>query len=141
MIEFYSETDFSLGREKEVRNWIQEVILKEGLETGELIYVFCDDEYLLKLNKDFLDHDTYTDIISFDYRMGDQLNGEIYISIDRIKENATLFKTDFISELHRVMIHGILHFCGYKDKTEKEASEMRKREDKALLLRTFDLQP
>ena len=137
MIEFYSETDFSLDQKDAVASWIIEVIRAEELEPGELIYVFCDDEYLHKLNVDFLDHDTYTDILSFDNRLGNQVNGEIYISVDRVRENAHHFKTDFISELHRVMIHGILHFCGYQDKTEAEEIEMRQMEERALAQRRF----
>jgi len=137
MIEFFSENDFQFMHTSEVSDWIKEVILEHGFVLGEITYVFCDDEYLLKLNKDFLDHDTLTDIISFDYSMGKELHGEIYISTERVAENASEFNTEFSNELHRVIIHGILHYCGYKDKTEEEAITMRMMEDKALAARIF----
>lgn len=137
MIEFFSENDFQFEHTSEVSDWIKEVILEHGFVLGEITYVFCDDEYLLKLNKDFLDHDTLTDIISFDYSMGKELHGEIYISTERVAENASEFNTEFSNELHRVIIHGILHYCGYKDKTEEEAITMRMLEDKALAARIF----
>ena len=132
MIEFYSETNFELENKEAISSWISTIILQEGFEEGEIIFVFCDDDYLLKLNQDFLQHDTLTDIISFDNSLGKQIHGEIYISIDRVKENADKFSVTFKEELHRVIIHGILHFCGYKDKTPKEAKNMRKEEDLAL---------
>jgi rRNA maturation RNase YbeY len=91
--------------------------------------VFCTDEYLHKINLQYLNHDTYTDIISFDYRVGKQLHGDIFISVDRVRENATKFEVDFNSELLRVLIHGILHFCGYKDKLDNEVNAMRAKED------------
>jgi len=137
MIEFFSENDFEFEYTSEVSDWIKEVILEHGFVLGEITYVFCDDEYLLKLNKDFLDHDTLTDIISFDYSMGKELHGEIYISTERVAENATDFNTEFTTELHRVIIHGILHYCGYKDKTEEDATTMRMMEEKALAARSF----
>ncbi len=134
MIEFFSETDFKLENETQLNNWISKTITSEGFELGDLVYVFCDDEYLHKLNVDFLNHDTLTDILSFDYGMGKQINGEIYISVERVADNAKDFEADFINELHRVIIHGILHFCGYKDKTEEEEQRMRQKEDEALML-------
>ena len=133
MIEFNYETDFKLEDETKIRNWIDNIISFEGYELGEVIYIFSNDEYLHKLNVEFLDHDTFTDIISFDYGVGMQINGEIYISVERVAENAIDFKTDFKSELNRVIIHGILHFCGYKDKSIIEEELMRKKEDDALL--------
>ena len=120
MIDFFYETDFNLTNEKEITSWISSIISSEGFEEGELTYVFCDDKYLLSLNEEFLNHDTLTDIISFDYSLGKQIHGEIYISIERVIENASHFKVDFNDELHRVLIHGILHYCGYKDKLEPE---------------------
>lgn len=132
MIDFTFETEFELANPEELRLWILEVITSEGYELGDLLYVFCDDDFLHKLNVEFLSHDTLTDILSFDYRVGKQINGEIYISIERVADNAKDFKTDFIEELHRVMIHGILHFCGHKDKTEEEEALMRQREDLAI---------
>ena len=137
MIEFYSETDFHLDNPEEISNWISTIITNENHELGEITFVFCDDGYLHKLNVDFLNHDTLTDIISFDNSLGKQVHGEIYISIDRVKENAEIFKVLFLDELHRVIIHGILHFCGYKDKTDTDAMLMRKKEDEALAQRNF----
>lgn len=134
MIEFNFETDFQLDNETVLKEWISKIITAEGFELGEVIYILCDDDYLHKLNVEFLNHDTLTDIISFDYKMGRQINGEIYISIERVAENAEEYKTNFQDELHRVMIHGILHFCGYTDKSESEELQMRKKEDESLLL-------
>jgi len=130
MIDFNFETDFQLKHETKLQTWIGDVISAEGFELGEVSYVFCDDEYLHKLNVEFLDHDTLTDIISFDYGMGKQVNGEIYISVERVADNANDFIVTFDDELHRVIIHGILHLCGYKDKTEEDAESMRERENK-----------
>jgi probable rRNA maturation factor len=137
MIEFSYQINFTLEKAEEVAAWISEIIISEGFVEGEINYVFCDDDYLLKLNKEFLDHDTLTDIISFDYSLGTELHGEIYISIDRVRENAIKFEVSFDKELHRVIIHGILHYCGYKDKSEIDAALMRKKEDEALLARRF----
>jgi len=132
MIEFFSETTFQLNQKETLSQWISSIISNEGFEEGDITYVFCDDNYLLKLNQEFLKHDTLTDIISFDNCLGKQINGDIFISIERVKENATLFKTTFLAELHRVMIHGIFHFCGYNDKSEEQIKLMRKKEDFAL---------
>ncbi len=132
MIEFNSTGKFEIQEKKILKEWINAIISDEGFETGEIVYVFCDDDYLYELNVEFLGHDTLTDIISFDYRMGNQINGEIYISTERVSENALRFEQKFEEELHRVMIHGILHFCGFGDKTDAEALEMRLKEDSAL---------
>ncbi|MDC8005092.1 rRNA maturation RNase YbeY [Aureisphaera galaxeae] len=132
MIEFHSQNDFILDHQSEIRNWISKVVVDEGYELGDVNYVFCSDEYLHEINLKFLEHDTYTDIISFDYTMGKMIGGEIYISTDRVKDNATDFGTSFESELHRVIIHGILHYCGYKDKSEEEGVKMREMEDLSL---------
>ncbi|HET8803614.1 MAG TPA: rRNA maturation RNase YbeY [Aequorivita sp.] len=132
MIEFNFETDFELRNESDLQKWISGIIISEGFELGEIVYIFCDDEYLHKLNVEFLDHDTLTDIISFDYNVRKQINGEIYISVERVADNAKDFKTNFENELHRVMIHGILHFCGYKDKSELDEQKMRDKEDESL---------
>ena len=137
MIEFYSETDFSLPNEEAISKWIENVIKSEDCELGEITYVFCDDNYLHKLNVQFLNHDTLTDIISFDNSLGKQIHGEIYISIERVRENATEFNVAFIDELHRVIIHGILHYCGYKDKSAEEETLMRIKENNALTTRSF----
>lgn len=132
MIDFNFETDFELQHQPKLQKWITETIVSEGFEPGEISYVFCDDAYLHKLNVEFLNHDTLTDILSFDYKLGNQLNGEIYISVERVFENSVEFRTNFEDELHRVMIHGILHFCGYKDKTQAEESAMRAKENEWL---------
>ena len=137
MIEFYSETDFNIEDTKALSHWISEIILNENHELGDLTYVFCDDDYLHKLNLQFLNHDTLTDIISFDNSLGKQIHGEIYISVERVKENAGTYQVAFLEELHRVIIHGVLHFCGYKDKTEKQQETMSCKENEALDLRTF----
>ena len=137
MIEFYSETDFKIEDTKALSHWISEIILHENHELGDLTYVFCDDAYLHKLNVQFLNHDTLTDIISFDNSLGKQIHGEIYISVERVKENARTYQVAFLEELHRVIIHGVLHFCGYKDKTKKQQETMSCRENEALDLRTF----
>jgi len=134
MIEFNFETDFKLGNDTLLNEWISNVITSEGFEVGEVHYIFCDDEFLHKLNVEFLNHDTLTDVISFDYRMGNQINGEIFISVERVQDNAKDFNNCFEEELHRVMIHGILHFCGYKDKTDEEEALMRNKENEALSL-------
>ena len=132
MIEFNFETDFELKNPIKLQKWISETIISEGFELGELLYIFCDDEYLHKLNIEYLNHDTLTDVISFDYNIGKIIIGEIYISVERVAENAIDFKTDFENELHRVMIHGVLHFCGYKDKSNTEERIMRQKEEECL---------
>lgn len=137
MIEFYSETDFKIKNPKSLSHWISETILQENHQPGDLTYVFCDDAYLHKLNVQFLNHDTLTDIISFDNSLGKQIHGEIYISIERVKENASTYRVAFLEELHRVIIHGVLHFCGYKDKSKQEQDTMTRMENKALNRRTF----
>lgn len=129
MITFNYETQFQLGNEDQLSKWISSVIESEGFKEGEINYIFCDDEYLYKLNVEFLNHDTLTDIISFDYTLGKLVNGDIYISIDRVKENAEEFNTHFEEELFRVMVHGILHYCGYKDKSQEDQAAMRSKEN------------
>jgi rRNA maturation RNase YbeY len=134
MIEFYYETNFRLSNQSELSKWISAVITGEGFELGDVAYVFCDDTYLHALNLEYLQHDTLTDIISFDYSVGKQIHGEIYISVERVRENAGIFQVPFIEELHRVMIHGVLHYCGFKDKSDKESAKMRHKEEEALQL-------
>ena len=104
---------------------------------GEVSYIFCDDEYLYDINVKHLNHNTLTDIISFDYSLGKVVSGDIYISVERVEENAKERNIDFSDELHRIMVHGLLHYVGYKDKTEAEIRAMRKKEDYYLSLRTF----
>ena len=132
MINFNYETAFEVPNEAQFQIWISRIIHSENKSLGEISYVFCDDEYLLKINIEHLHHDTLTDIISFDYSIGNELSGDIFISIERVKENALDFKVDFIEELKRVMSHGILHYCGYKDKTEGDTSVMRNKEDEKI---------
>lgn len=132
MILFNYEADFILKEEQILKDWIMNVVQENGFEVGEINYVFCDDEYLHKLNVEFLKHDTLTDIISFDNTLGNLLNGDIFISIDRIKDNAKDFKVTFEEELHRVMIHGVLHYMGFKDKSDDDKREMRNQENRAL---------
>lgn len=132
MIEFNYETDFNLEDESLLKDWINIVALEQNFEVGEINYIFCDDAYLHKLNVEFLDHDTLTDIISFDNSLGKLLNGDIFISVERVKDNAADFKVSFQDELHRVMIHGVLHYMGYKDKSSDEKTMMRNQENLAL---------
>ena len=134
MITFNYETDFEVSNEQHLDEWIQNVIISEGFELGEINYIFCDDEYLLKLNIEFLQHDTLTDIISFDNTMGKEIAGDIFISVDRVRENADEYKVSFNDEIHRVMIHGILHYMGIKDKSEEQKELMRSKENAALSL-------
>lgn len=132
MILFNYVNNFSLENEEVIANWIIKVLGKEGFECGGVNYVFCDDEYLHKLNVKYLNHDSLTDIISFDDSMDKNIAGDIFISIERVAENAKSFEVSFNEELHRVMIHGILHFMGYKDKTEEESQRMRQKENNAI---------
>ncbi|MDR2867970.1 MAG: rRNA maturation RNase YbeY [Bacteroidales bacterium] len=132
MINFQYHTNFNIEQERLFKKNLKSLILDKGLVPGEITYVFCDDEYLSEVNMKYLNHDTLTDIITFDNRVGERLNGEIYISIDRVKENAQSFEVAFEEELIRVVAHGILHLCGYKDKTEEEAAIMRQEEEKAI---------
>ena len=117
---------------RSIKQWIASEIEKENFDIGNINYIFCSDEYLLKMNIKHLEHDYYTDIISFDYCDGNLISGDLFISLDRIKENAVLYGTNE-SEIYRVMIHGILHLCGYKDDTEEESENRRQRENEALL--------
>ena len=134
VIIFQSEEDldFSLGEEKKIKDWIKKIIRKEGKTCGALFYFFCTDEHLLNINKEFLNHKTLTDIITFDYSEKKIVSGEIFISIDRVKENAKKYKQSFPHELARIMIHGVLHLCGYGDKKPADKKLMRQKEDEAL---------
>lgn len=129
MIDFNFETDFLLDGIENYKKWIFSVIETYGFEVGDISYIFCDDKYLLQINQQYLNHDDLTDIISFDYSEEKLISGDIFISIERVQENTSLFKVDFQQELLRVMSHGILHFIGFKDKNEKDQLEMRKNED------------
>lgn len=135
MIEFNSVNEFELVNPEETKTWLSSVILAEEKEMGEINFIFCDDAYLHKLNVEFLNHDTLTDVISFDYTSGDVISGDVYISVERVEDNAADFETSFKDELCRVMVHGVLHYCGYKDKSEDEAKEMRAKENLYLSVR------
>jgi probable rRNA maturation factor len=137
MIEYSSIGKFVLEKENFISPWIEFVLDEEERELGEINYIFCDDDYLLDINIKNLKHNTLTDIISFDYSLGKVVSGDIYISYERIRENAEALEVLFEDELHRVMIHGILHYCGYKDKTAADKQMMRSKEDYYLSLRTF----
>lgn len=135
MIEFSNQTEFTLEDPESSCSWIKNVVNEEAKILGDLQYVFCDDDYLHGINLAYLDHDTLTDIITFDYTEGNVISGEIYISIERVKDNALTLGVDFKDELDRVLIHGVLHLCGYPDKTEDEKEVMRAKEDACLLVR------
>ncbi|UOU99339.1 rRNA maturation RNase YbeY [Chryseobacterium daecheongense] len=128
MIQFFYE-NLPESVNTEYTKWLEDLILTEGKKLGEINYIFCDDEYLLKVNQDYLQHDYYTDIITFDYVKGKTISGEIFVSLQRISDNASTLSKNYEEELRRVLGHGILHLCGYKDKTEEEEREMRRKED------------
>lgn len=126
--------NYDLQEQKKVKKWLSDVITRRGKSVGNINYLFCDDEYLLVVNRQYLDHDTYTDIITFDYVSGGLISGDILISLDRVGENAEKFGVTFDHELHRVLVHGILHLLGQGDKSDEEAREMRRLEEEALAL-------
>ncbi len=134
MISFNYENEFELQNEDQIATWISAVILSENKKEGDINYIFCDDEYLLNLNEQYLDHDTLTDIISFDYSVGNELHGDIFISTERVRENAQDFNVAFEEELKRVLVHGVLHYCGYKDKSVEDEQLMRSKEDEKIKL-------
>jgi len=129
MISFYSEVPFEVSNADTTAAWLSSIISQENYNEGDVSIVFCDDAFLHKLNVEFLNHDTLTDVISFDYSVGKEIHGEIFISIERVQENAIEFNQTFNSELSRVMAHGVLHFCGYKDKSKSDAVSMRSKEE------------
>ena len=128
------DIDFELSEPQNVKKWIAEVVSRAGESVGNISYLFCSDEYLIDVNRQYLNHDTYTDIITFDYVAGGLISGDILISIDRVGENAQKFRVPFEQELHRVIIHGVLHLLGQGDKSDTEAAEMRRKEEEALSL-------
>jgi probable rRNA maturation factor len=129
MIDFqYIEND-KLSNTEDINLWINNVIKEEEMIIGELVYVLCNDEYLLKKNIQFLSHNTLTDVITFDYSEKKIISGDILISTERVVENAKIFNVNYLTELHRVMVHGLLHLLGYKDKNEKDADIMREKEN------------
>ena len=128
-IYYHSECDFELKNDESITKWLKDAISAENKELGEINYIFCDDQYILKKNQEYLQHDTFTDIITFDYTEENRLSADIFISIERIKENAITFAVPFETELQRVIIHGVLHLMGYKDKSEEDAKAMRSKEN------------
>jgi probable rRNA maturation factor len=134
MINFNYETDFQLDNESAIASWLSAVIQSENKKEGEINYIFCDDSYLHQINMEYLNHDTLTDIISFDYSMGNELHGDIFVSVERVLDNAHDFDVTFEDELKRVLVHGVLHYCGYKDKSPKEEIMMRQKEEEKMSL-------
>lgn len=136
MVSFFSEDiDFKVVNPIKTKRWLKNASISEGYKLSQLNYVFCSDEYLLEINKEYLDHDYFTDIITFDNSEEDnQLEGDIYISVDRVRENAATFHTDFDTEMRRVLIHGLLHLAGHDDTSEALKTAMRAKEDEYLRL-------
>ena len=136
-IEFLAEgIDFELNNSELIADWISNIVSRENMELEYINYMFCDDEKILEINKQYLDHDYYTDIITFDQSEKEGIiEADIFISIERVKDNAKEMNTSFEDELHRVIIHGVLHLCGYGDKTPEEEKLMRKKEHECLTLR------
>lgn len=132
MISYNYESEFLLENEDKYSQWISSIIESEDKNEGEINYIFCDDEYLHKINMEYLQHDDLTDIISFDYCVGNEINGDIFISVERVAENAKEYEVALETELLRVMAHGILHYCGYKDKSEEDAALMRSKEEEKM---------
>jgi len=127
----YFNEDVSIPKfeKRKLNRWIKEVILKEGKKPGNISFIFCSDSFLLNINKQYLNHDYYTDIITFDYVENNTIHGDIFISVDRVRENSIIYKTTFHNENHRILIHGVLHLIGYKDKLKKEKQIMTEKED------------
>lgn len=135
-MDFFSEdTDYLPENQEHLTRWITSVIEAEGKIPAAISFIFCSDEYLLRMNVEHLQHDYYTDIITFDYCEGAVISGDLFISVDRVRENASELQVPFEDELHRVMVHGVLHLLGYGDKTEAEQRAIRQKEDACLLLR------
>ena len=128
----FVETKDILSQKNKIKAWIKSVVEKKGMKVGDISYIFCKDEYLLNINKTYLNHDYFTDIISFDYSDKDKVAGDLFVSIDRVLDNSKSLNQEFEQELYRVIIHGVLHLLGLKDKTEKEEKEMRKAEEECL---------
>lgn len=133
----YEETlDLSIDVSK-MEAWFREVVSRETKTLGDICLIFCSDNYLLEINQQHLNHDYFTDIVTFDYTVDEEVSGDLFISVDRIRENALDFGVSFEEELHRVCIHGVLHLCGYKDKSESDELLMRQMENEALSLLSF----
>lgn len=129
MINYFYENVAPISDEEKRAEWLEKLILEEGKKPGDINYILCNDEYLLDINRQYLDHDYYTDIITFDYCKGKIISGDIFLSLQRVLDNASMLETKQEEELNRVLAHGILHLCGYKDKTEEEQKTMRSKED------------
>jgi len=134
MIIFNYVSDIQLVKERLYSDWLLKIVESESKTLGDMAYIFCDDAYLLKINQEYLNHNTFTDIITFDYTSGKTIAGDIFISIERVKENAIKFEVGFDNELRRVMSHGILHLVGYRDKEKGEVSVMRAKEEEKMKL-------
>lgn len=129
-IHFFAEdVTYNIRQKKLIRQWISESITQQGFVPGEINIILCSDDYLYKMNIEYLDHDTFTDIITFDYTEDREISGDLFISLDRVRENARQFSKNLTDELHRVMIHGVLHLCGFGDKTKKEKDKMTENEN------------
>ena len=129
-ITFHTEDcDYKIKRRRDISSWIRSAAQEEGYKTGDIAVVLCSDEHILKINNEYLQHNYYTDIITFDYSENGTISGDLIISIDTVKSNAVTFGAEFIDELHRVIIHGIMHLCGYKDKSDADAKTMRTKEN------------
>lgn len=134
IIEFHQESDFILEDQNKYSDWISRVISSENAKSGPISYIFCDDNFLLNINQKYLKHDTLTDIITFDYSEDGSVSGDIFISVERVEDNAKDFEVELDVELKRVMAHGVLHLLGYKDKSEEEKALMRSKEDEKIIM-------
>lgn len=134
MIDFNYELDFELEHEEDYIAWLSSIIFSHQKSLGDISFIFCNDDYLHRINLEYLKHDTLTDIISFDYSDGSIISGDIFISVERVKDNATIYNVTFKTELLRVLSHGILHFLGYKDKTKEDVLQMRNKEEESIAL-------
>lgn len=139
MIEFHFKSDLLLENKSDFSDWVNRILESEDFLPGQIDYIFCTDDYLLKLNQEYLNHDTFTDIITFDYTSGRTISGDIFISTERVQENATSFMVDLHEELLRVMSHGVLHLMGYGDKSEEDKKMMRAKEEEKMKM--FHVEP
>lgn len=138
LVSFHSEqTDYSISNENQISDWLVSVCKKEGKTLAEISIILCSDDYLLEVNRKHLNHDYYTDVITFDYSESPHVSGDIFISVDRVQENAGSFGAEMVDELHRIIVHGTLHLLGYTDKTNSSKEEMTSKEDFYLSLRSF----
>lgn len=132
MIEFHFKSDLILDDKANYSDWITRILESESFLVGQIDYIFCTDDYLLELNKQYLNHDTLTDIITFDYTTANTISGDVFISTERVKDNAETFGVEFTNELLRVMAHGLLHLIGYGDKSDEEKTVMRQKEEEKI---------